>query len=124
MITRTIPSSQLDELISLLGGARKGDEQLDKAIEYAVTRHACAQYWLPKFTSSVDAALTLVPDGTFWLLGAGRSRPGEPLYGCVISRPVGEPEQLEEHALGTGEHDASLALAICIAAFKARRALA
>lgn len=68
----------------------------------------------PEFTASVDAALTLVPDGAYWTVAAGKTRPDEPLYGCVIQTPGGQ-------IIGLAETDISAALAICIAAMEARK---
>ena len=40
----------------------------------------------PRFTRSLDAAMTLVPEGRGWLAGYGRIRPDEPLGGAMITR--------------------------------------
>lgn len=71
----------------------------------------------PNYTASIDAAVKLIPDGMFWTLCCGRTRPDEPLAGASIVKPddlvnpVGEAE---------GDH---LALCICIAALEARLSL-
>jgi hypothetical protein len=67
---------------------------------------------IPHYTSSIDAAMTLVPEGFKWKLGYSRFVPhvaelrdyrGEPRLGMFI-----------------GEHDHSRAIALCIAALRAR----
>jgi hypothetical protein len=69
------------------------------------------------YTSALDAALTLVGD-KWWMVGLGKTRDDEPLYGAAIYAPVvGEPQ-----LIASGEHDASAALALCVAALKARKA--
>lgn len=67
---------------------------------------------LPAFTASVDCALTLVSDGMWWLIGKGRTRPDEPLYGVQILDG--------ERVVAEAETEASAALAICAAALRAR----
>lgn len=74
---------------------------------------------LRPYTRSFDSALTLLPEGKWWLVGPGRTRADEPLYGAAIYEPViGEPNLIAE-----GEHEASAALALCIACLRARQAL-
>lgn len=66
----------------------------------------------PRYTESLDAAMTLVPDGLYWLVGKGRSRPNEPLYDAQVfdEKRMCKEEQSETNA----------ALALCAAALKAR----
>lgn len=66
----------------------------------------------PRYTESADAALTLIPDGMWWLIGKGRTRPDEPLYGVQILDG--------ERVAAEAETEASAALAICAAALRAR----
>jgi len=66
----------------------------------------------PEFTASIDAALTLVPEGLNWLIGRGRARPDEPLYGVQLLDG--------ERVVAGAENNATPALAICAAALKAR----
>ena len=67
-----------------------------------------------RFTTSIDAALTLIPDDLFWLMSRGRVRPNEPLYGAQLYRDNGSDRPIAE---AESDH---LAMAICIAALKAR----
>ena len=66
----------------------------------------------PFYTESVDAAMTLIPDGFWWTVGAGRTRPDEPLYGAFIYDG--------DDLVGSGETEVSAAIALCVAALKAR----
>lgn len=68
------------------------------------------------FTTDLRAAYSLIPKGAWFLMGAGRTSPSEPLYGCRITSPD------DEALLGEGEHHHSLCLALCIAALRARSA--
>lgn len=68
--------------------------------------------YIPRYTASIDAALTLIPDGMWWLIGKGRTRPDEPLYGVQILDG--------ERVVAEAETEASAALAICAAALRAR----
>lgn len=73
----------------------------------------------PKYTASVDAALTLFPPNYYYLLGAGITRPDEPMFGAVIYADADG-----DTILGQGESNSSLPIAICIASLRARLALA
>lgn len=75
----------------------------------------------PRFTSSVDDALDLVPVGKWYLAGKGKTREDEPLYGAQI---LGGEILERDTVIAEGEHDAHQALAICIAAIRARVAQA
>lgn len=75
-------------------------------------RHCCHAREVPRYSASVDAALTLIPDGMWWLIGKGRTRPDEPLYGVQILDG--------ERVVAEAETESSVALAICAAALRAR----
>lgn len=62
-----------------------------------------------------DAALTLVPEGLFWHVACGKVRPDEPLGGAQVVVPN------SDEVIGEGEA-ITPALALCIAALKARLA--
>jgi hypothetical protein len=84
-----------------------------------LTRERYIDAWAPAYTASIDAALTLVPDGMWWLIGAGRIRQREPLYGAQIMRHDPDPPYTSD-VIAEGEHDAGAAVALCIAALRAR----
>jgi len=114
-------------LIARLEAASGPSVELDEEIRVAVDAENI-NYWPAEFaptvgtyegpvayTASIDAALTLVPEGLFFLFGIGRVRSGEPLAAAQIMRPVTLDQVAEAEA-------DTLPIAICIAALKARAA--
>jgi hypothetical protein len=67
---------------------------------------------VPRYTESVDAALTLVPEGFKWKAGYGRHVPHVAELRDYRDQPI----------LGTfiGECDSNRAIALCIASLRAR----
>lgn len=131
----------LSELIGRLEKSTGPDRELDCAIAYAVDfkcegtettwrqlvdqigmEYAVANatrfhsFWreaIPQFTGSVDAALTLVPEGWNW------QAQGNDVLGRVKPYAImGLPGQAEADGMG-----ASPAIALCIASLKARLSL-
>lgn len=105
------------------GPDRDLDEQIALAVGWTFHRDPLFDFWRepnradeheepPAFTASVDCALTLIPDGMWWLIGKGRTRPDEPLYGVQILDG--------ERVVAEAETEASAALAICAASLRAR----
>ncbi len=73
----------------------------------------------PDYTASIDAALTLVPEE--WAVNIGEAGPGIGLHGpfwAILHRRDGT---LSEHIAPRSNSAATLALALCIAALKARQ---
>lgn len=72
---------------------------------------------VPRYTGSIEAALSLVPKGMFWVMGFGKCRETEPLGGASVMpandtlNPAGEAEA------------ATVELAMCAAALEARLSL-
>lgn len=120
--------TDLDDLIARLEAATEGSDELDREIATA-----CGIAWSPdedgnfggynilprrcKFSRSLDAALTLVPEGWEWFIG-----------GATFKHTDGSGEaQLFGHESEERKDEAYLivakapALALCIAALKARR---
>jgi hypothetical protein len=117
----------MDELIKKLEAATAGNVDLDWAISKATGR--IAKEWLddfkpagmPRYTTSLDFAMTLLPEGTAFVLhGPWPAKPGEPMvYAAgVASDARGAWDDEEDH------WGATPALALCIAALTARRATA
>ena len=102
-------------LIANLQAATGPSRMMDHAIAAALGVTTVTPHF---YTSSIDAALTLVPEGYFYFLGKGRLEPDEPLYGAQIIAMGAH-----DRPIGTGEHDISLALALCIAALAAHDVL-
>ncbi len=125
MLLTGLIMTPIDDLIGRLEAATEGSHELDGAIYRYLHPKRCEQYaddreirhaWTcPQWTTSLDAALTLVGD-KWWTVGPGKTREAEPLYGAAIYEPiVGEPQ-----LIASGETNANPALALCIAALKAR----
>lgn len=70
-------------------------------------------YPLPKYSSSIDAAMTLLPDGVYWMAAYGKRSVNEPLGACALYHPgVDNPfVQVEGR---------TVAIAFCITALKAQ----
>ena len=69
------------------------------------------QYGCAEFTRSLDAAMTLVPEGWFWQVGQGNHA-----WAAVYKNPI--PPAMRVDPIG-----ATPALALCAAALKARSQL-
>lgn len=63
--------SQLQELIARLEKATGPDRELDEAIRFELQTQNTSQWNGPFYTSSIDAALTLLPRGWDYILTAG-----------------------------------------------------
>ena len=100
----------MDELIARIEAASGGSRELDWEIHLRDGLDGVGAYGAhPYYTSSIDAALTLVPDGFDWTLGHTNG-------GLTIHAEVG----------GRGDEylrfGATPALALCAAALRARAA--
>lgn len=136
-------TKNVTDLIERLEKATGPDRELDGDIAAALKLHpkgwrrgvkeasATASWWskddrdrydAPPVTKSIDAALTLVLEGWSWnVTGGDLSAEGKP-YACIASKDViGGPEPwLEERDVK--EATASTpAIALCIAALRARK---
>lgn len=116
-----------NELIERLEAATGPDRELDAAIAEAVghtvkydkadLRDTTPWYqpvpdysWqpVPQFSASIDAALTLVPEGLNYELTTTGYKPGATVCGNILTGPH------------EGAYAATPALAICIAALRAK----
>lgn len=107
----------MEEVIEALEKATKGSRELDAAIARVLGLSDPERVSPQAYTLSLDAAMTLVPEGKDYIFARGRVRPQEKLYGAIICNPGG-PEP--ENEIGVGESDANEATALCIAALRAR----
>ena len=124
----------IDNLIRRLEKAIGPDRELDVAIVYALYPNI-GQYqpqcvgddpifWhepyrkqpAPRFTESVDAAMTLIPKGAFWELNYSPTA-FDRLDGRIFIAGVGSIDR----GPSTGARSPSPAIALCIAAFKSRQ---
>lgn len=70
-------------------------------------------YSCPRYTASIDAAITLVPEGFRWALGYNGIDSGHPVGTASVFSPAGAMFK------GSG---ATPALALCVAALRAKEA--
>lgn len=142
----TVAPSAADVLLALADrcereeSSRELDEAIARALNWRVMQERGApRYWIhpdtplhagildpgyhlafpPRFTTSLDAAVTLVPEETFWTMGKGKESDDEPMFGAIIET-TGPSYAREE--IGTGESRHGLAPALCAAALRARAA--
>ena len=110
----------LSALLTALEAATEGSRELDERIAlyvgWAVQPDGRTQAGIPAYSTILDAALTLVPDGMWWLLGKGQTRPDEPLYGAQIMPLHSEPDAAP-HSMGEAH---TPALAMCCAALRSK----
>lgn len=110
--------TNIDTLIRDLEGANRGSPELNVRVDNALcpedTRERHKWESVARYTTSLDAALSLVPEGANWLIGTGG----------VSDDP--DPYRADVHydkEVGWGNGLANTpALALCIAALKARSA--
>jgi hypothetical protein len=113
----------MDKLIAKLAAASEGSRALDADVAETQGWSSDADdNWIgpggaiasPHYTTSLDAALTLVPEGYLWLLGNTGLSDGRGAYrGDVYCHPRGG-------AIGVSN---TPTLALCIAALKARQGM-
>lgn len=114
----------LSALIERLEKATGPDRELDLAIALAVCPNvlvakrdtltgALRDYTYWEYTASIDAALTLVPPEWMWALHGGKGS----CLGAQLNLPDVETPEVEIFV----DDAASVAIALCIAALKARR---
>lgn len=98
-------------LIARLESATQGSRELDAMIYGTINPKRSFRSFrfegVPHYTTSVDAALTLVPEGMRWTCGFSNHVP----HNAQVWTSTGFYE---------GECDSNRAIALCIAALKAR----
>lgn len=111
-------TSSLSDLIARLEKATAGSRELDAEIGAALglcdhsgpAHHRPFKDWAKPYTSSIDAAMTLVPEGHLWKCGYSRYVPH-----------IAEIVDYDSHRGSfVGECDSNRAIALCIASLKAR----
>ena len=117
------PSAKLDGNIHLILFPeyltfRRGAKEAD-AENYFFTTAIVSRDWrehiiAAPYTASIDAALTLVPNGLGWLIGTSDDHPS---FHCHLFTLAGE---MISRGIGYSLRAPTPALAICIAALKAR----
>jgi hypothetical protein len=122
--------SKYAELIARLEAATEGSKGLDREILEATVKYGAALMKAPLYTTSLDAALTLVPGGLCWNVSSADNamvdgKPDATVFGDEVERyQPGWPDAPPDIVREPYEHHeaATPALAICIAALKARAA--
>lgn len=112
--------SDLSDLIAKLEAATEGSRFLDVDIAeidmpWTKDRPPSDRLRLaPAYTTSIDAALTLVPEGFYWSASHGKVRPDEPLGAAQLRYQDTLSVRAEAEA-------ATAPLAICLVALMARQ---
>lgn len=68
---------------------------------------------IPPYTASIDAAVTLVPEGLWYMACTGRVALSEPLYAVSFNWPDVDADSPQEVA--AAEHAANMPLCFCLA---------
>jgi hypothetical protein len=120
MTTQAEVKTALADLAARCEKATGPDRELDAEIYVALdanreNRDALAingavGSWVPDFTASLDAAMTLVPEGWYWQVGQGNHA-----WAAVYENPIPPAMRVDPIA-------ATPALALCAAALRARAA--
>ena len=120
----TEPDRELDAIIAIASGikhrSRHTTSGINKGREWLVDSHAGVETWKhhpPAYTSSLDAALTLVPEGAVWSVQTDYELPGRAHINHLI--PIAD-ERLRPPS-NFNVDGATPAIALCIAALKARQ---
>ena len=115
-------SSLLERLEKAEGASRELDVAVAEASGWQRRESAHGVYWIaphgefdvvPPYTSSIDAALTLVPDTYEWEIGGGNPNFDNPAWCDICPREQPYLAELEFFAEGVNS-----AIAICIAAIR------
>jgi hypothetical protein len=117
------------DLIERLEKAAGPDRQLDNAIEEAVDFPKPANPddlpgYPPYFTASIDAALTLVPEhSTIRIANCHEGIVGGHAWVAALKNPYMSFPEIFGEFCSTPDNRQSMAVALCIAALKARAAI-
>ncbi len=97
--------ADLKSLIDELEQAKEGSRELDRKVYWRLDlpRIGNMEATIPRYTTSLDAALTLVPEDIWWQL-----RHEHGVYSVEVGRTIGTQQKSYP------------ALALCIAALKVR----
>lgn len=109
----TEPSRELDkDIVCVKDGRNPADYRIDAQFYFA----------LPRYTSSIDAALTLVPGGMDWDVGYLNVNGEKPVAHVMRQIKHSDPEYDGDgaHYISFASKGATPAIALCIAALKAR----
>ena len=108
-------SRELDMRVALASGYKRSRLGIGGGFDWVAPDRTLS--FLPEFSTSINAALTLVPDGMWWLLDKRRTRPDGALYGAQIMLRSGHGYAVDVVA-ETEAH--TPALAMCCAALRSK----
>ena len=78
-------SNQMNNIVEILESADVGSRELDATIEWGSPLEPCDwDHDVPHYTTSIDAALTLVPDGGDWQMPLPFHEYNNKLFRCEI----------------------------------------
>ena len=112
-------NQKLSARVEALEGPERG---IDAQIHFAVREGiGCGMAQdAPRYTASLDAAMSLVPQGCGWIAGWGQVLPDEPMGGAhITAHSVFAGYDVANDVIAEGEA-VTPALALCAAALKAR----
>lgn len=98
-----------DRVEKLTGPDREVDHEIHAKV---VAPHLYDHIMWPAYTASLDAAMTLVPEGIYWMAAYGKRTPQEPIGACALYRPGVDAPFIEVEAN-------SVALALTAACLRA-----
>lgn len=104
----TGPSRELDEAIAAFNAGATREVQPSGRVAFHKNGFWVSIGEVSPYTSSIDAALSLVPEGYHWAVSWG----GAHLWLHIEDMPISESSRLAQHKFP--------AIALCIAALKAR----
>jgi len=118
----------IDELIARLEAATVGSRELDAEIWLSIMKNGESMLMAlresPHYTASLDAALTLVPEGWAWELDWDKDGDATPAWSTwsasAFCHPADRDPQNPHCPRGMSRKAKTPALALCIAALRAR----
>lgn len=113
--------TELEKLAGWLKAATGPDRELGREVLLACGRGFVSPLysWLDP-TASIDAAMSLVPEGCGWIAAWGQTRPDEPMGGAIVKRNARFIGYGANYDAISEAEAATPALALCAAALRAR----
>jgi hypothetical protein len=105
------------DVLAMLTAAERGTYELDVAVTALTSGRDGGEYF--SYSRSLDAALSLLPSGWFVQIRG----PNGDLGWFVEAAPEPFIETADEKPLGVSAYAKTLAIALCVAAIRARQAI-
>lgn len=103
----------IERLEALTSPVRAVDSEISKAVRGYAFDTELRELYGPHYTASIDAAMTLVPEGLPWSLNYPANDDGSRSCHGIPTKPTAD-------VCGILGHAATPAIALCLAALKAR----